>query len=199
MRDWRCFGVRFFGVLLVCTAVLWPLSGQAADYLANGRLALQRGELKTAQIQLLNAVKADPQNAEARYLLARVEFDLGDAVAAEGEVRAARDRGYDAHKTFQLLTQAMLAQAKYQAMLDEFKPSGKDNQLELRDPRRPRHCRSGSEQCRRRREGIRGVGSARADLGAGAAGRRQAGGHPARRGSRRAEGRCGARDPAEIG
>jgi putative PEP-CTERM system TPR-repeat lipoprotein len=130
MRCRRFFGVRFVGVLAVCTAAIWPLSGQAADYLANGRLALQKGDLRAAQVQLLNAVKADPQNAEARYLLARVEFNLGDPVAAEGEVRAARDRGYDAHKALALLSQAMLAQAKFQPMLDEFKPSGKDNQLD---------------------------------------------------------------------
>ena len=107
---------RFFGVLAVATVAIWPLSGHAADYLANARLALQKGDLKQAQIQLLNAVKSDPQNAEARFLLARVQFDLGDPVAAEREVRGARERGYDAHKTLALLSQAMLAQSKFQAM-----------------------------------------------------------------------------------
>jgi cellulose synthase operon protein C len=121
---------RFLGVLAVCAAAAWPLSGQAADYLANARLALQKGDLRAAQVQLLNAVKADPQNAEARFLLARVQFDLGDAVAAEQEVRSARDRGYDPHKTLALLSQAMLQQSKFQAMLDEFKPDGKDKQLD---------------------------------------------------------------------
>jgi Tfp pilus assembly protein PilF len=121
---------RFLGVLAVATIAIWPLSGHAADYLANARLALQKGDLKAAQLQLLNAVKADPQNAEARFLLARVQFDLGDPVAAEREVRGARERGYDAHKTLALLSQSMLAQSKFQAMLDEFKPDGKDNQLD---------------------------------------------------------------------
>jgi putative PEP-CTERM system TPR-repeat lipoprotein len=121
---------RFLGVLAVATIAIWPLSGHAADYLANARLALQKGDLRAAQLQLLNAVKADPQNAEARFLLARVQFDLGDPVAAEREVRGARDRGYDPHKTLALLSQSMLAQSKFQAMLDEFKPTGKDNQLD---------------------------------------------------------------------
>jgi len=121
---------RFLGVLAVAALAIWPLGVQAADYLANARLALGKGDLKAAQIQLLNARKADPQNAQVRFLLAQVEFDLGDAVAAEGEVRAARERGYDAHKTLALLSQAMLAQSEFQAMLDEFKTSGKDNQLD---------------------------------------------------------------------
>lgn len=121
---------RFFGILTVCMVAAWPLSGHAADYLANARLALQKGDLRAAQVQLLNAVKADPQNAEAQFLLARVQFDLGDPVAAEREVRSARERGYDPHKTLALLSQAMLAQSKFQAILDEFKPDGKDKQLD---------------------------------------------------------------------
>jgi cellulose synthase operon protein C len=120
---------RFLGVIAVAALAAWPLGAQATDFLANARLALEKGDLKAAQIQLLNAVKADPQNAETRFLLARVEFDLGDPVAAEREARNARDRGYDPHKTLALLSQAMLAQSKFQAMLDEFKPSSKDPQL----------------------------------------------------------------------
>ncbi len=125
--------MRFTGpmrLLALVVTLAWPLAGHAADYLANARLALQKGDLKAAQIQLLNAVKSDPQDAETRFLLARVEFDLGDPVAAEKEVRNARDRGYDAHKSLALLSQTMLAQAKFQAMLDEFKTTGKDNQLD---------------------------------------------------------------------
>ena len=121
---------RFLGVLAVAALAIWPLGVHAADYLANARLAFAKGDLKAAQIQLLNAVKADPQNAQARFLLAQVEFDLGDAVAAEREVRAARERGYDAHKILALLSESMIAQSKFQAMLDEFKTSGKDNQLD---------------------------------------------------------------------
>jgi putative PEP-CTERM system TPR-repeat lipoprotein len=120
---------RFLAVLAVATLAIWPLGAQATDFLANARLALQKGDLKAAQLQLLNAVKSDPQNAEIRFLLARVELDLGDPVAAEREVRSAQERGYDAHKTLALLSQAMLAQQKFQAMLDEFKTTGKDNQL----------------------------------------------------------------------
>ncbi len=121
---------HFLGVLAVAALAIWPLGAHAADYLANARLAFAKGDLKAAQIQLLNAVKADPQDAQARFLLAQVEFDLGDPVAAEREVRAARERGYDAHKTLALLSQAMIAQSKYDAMLAEFKTTGKDNQLD---------------------------------------------------------------------
>ena len=63
--------------------------------LADARKALQKGDLRAAQIYLRNAVRSDPQNAEAHFWLARVSLELGDAVASEREVRAARDRGFE--------------------------------------------------------------------------------------------------------
>ena len=56
---------------------------------------MQKGDLKAAQIDLRNAVRSDPQNAEAHYWLGRVSLELGDPVAAEREASAARDRGFD--------------------------------------------------------------------------------------------------------
>ncbi len=130
MRYSRFLGILPVAAIAIAAIAFAPLGAHAADYLANARLALQKGDLRAAQVQLLNAVKADPQNAETRFLLARVEFDLGDPVAAEREVRNARERGYDPHKTLALLSQAMLAQSKFQEMLNEFKPTGKDKQLD---------------------------------------------------------------------
>ena len=46
---------------------------------------MKKGDLKSAQIDLRNAVRNDPQNAEAHYWLGRVAFELGDPVAAERE------------------------------------------------------------------------------------------------------------------
>ena len=43
-----------------------------ADDLADARKALQKGDLRAAQINLRNAVRSDPQNAEAHYWLGKV-------------------------------------------------------------------------------------------------------------------------------
>jgi putative PEP-CTERM system TPR-repeat lipoprotein len=107
----------------------WPITAHA-DYLSNAREALKKGDLKSAQIDLRNAVRSDPQNAEAHFWLGKVAIELGDPIAAEREATAARDRGFDPNQSVPLLAQAMLAQGKYDQMLQTLRPEGKDAQLD---------------------------------------------------------------------
>jgi putative PEP-CTERM system TPR-repeat lipoprotein len=109
--------------------VAWPVVAHA-DYLSNAHASLKKGDLKSAQIDLRNAVRNDPQNAEAHYWLGRVAFELGDPVAAEREAVAARDRGFDPHQTVPLLAQALLTQNKFDDLLERLKPEGKDPLLD---------------------------------------------------------------------
>jgi putative PEP-CTERM system TPR-repeat lipoprotein len=98
--------------------------------LADARQALRKGDLRVAQIDLRNAVRSDPDNAEAHYWLAKVSLDLGDPVAAEREVRAASERGFDSHQTVPLLAQTLLAQDKPKDLLNELKATGQDSMLD---------------------------------------------------------------------
>src|ERR1700688_2548146 len=107
----------------------FPIAAHA-DYLSTAKASLKKGDLKSAQIDLRNAVRNDPQNAEAHFLLGKVSIELGDPVAAEREAEAARQRGYDPHQTVPLLSQALLAQAKFQKLIDDLKPEGKDPTLD---------------------------------------------------------------------
>lgn len=117
-------------VLLSAWIAVWPLAAHAADYLSKAHDALKKGDLRTAQIDLRNAVRADPQNAEAHYYLGQVSFELGDPVAAEHEAAQAQDRGFDPHLTVRLLAQALMAQAKFDDLLTRLKPGGKDANLD---------------------------------------------------------------------
>ena len=108
----------------------FPIAAHAADYLATAKASLKKGDLKSAQIDLRNAVRNDPQNAEAHYWLGRVTFELGDPVASEREAIAARERGFDPHQTVPLLSQALLAQNKFEELLTTLKPEGKDPLLD---------------------------------------------------------------------
>ncbi|HEY1412387.1 MAG TPA: tetratricopeptide repeat protein, partial [Rhodopila sp.] len=107
----------------------FPIAAHA-DYLSSAQASLKKGDLKSAQIDLRNAVRSDPQNAAAHYWLGRVSFELGDPVASEREAAAARDRGFDPHQAVPLLAQALLAQNKFQDLLDKLKPDGKDPLLD---------------------------------------------------------------------
>ena len=107
----------------------YPLAAHA-DYMSNARASMRKGDLKSAQIDLRNAIRNDPQNAEAHFLLGRVSIELGDPVAAEREAEAARQRGFDPRQTIPLLTQALLGQQKYQKLLDDLKPDGRDPNLD---------------------------------------------------------------------
>jgi len=107
----------------------WPIAAHA-DYMSNARDSLKKGDLKAAQIDLRNAVRNDPQNAEAHFLLGRVAIELGDPVAAEREATAALERGYDAHQADPLLAQALLSQNKNNELLEKLKPQGKDGSLD---------------------------------------------------------------------
>ncbi|HEX4365324.1 MAG TPA: XrtA/PEP-CTERM system TPR-repeat protein PrsT [Rhodopila sp.] len=107
----------------------FPIAAHA-DYLSTAQASLKKGDLKSAQIDLRNAVRSDPQNAAAHYWLGRVSFELGDPVASQREAEAARDRGFDPHQAVPLLAQALLAQSKFQDLLDKLKPDGKDPLLD---------------------------------------------------------------------
>ena len=107
----------------------FPIAAHA-DYLSNAKVFVQKGDLRAAQIDLRNAVRNDPQNAEAHFWLGRVTFELGDPVASEREAIAARDRGFDARQTVPLLSQALLAQSKFADLLAILKPEGKDAALD---------------------------------------------------------------------
>jgi putative PEP-CTERM system TPR-repeat lipoprotein len=121
---------RHLGWLLICVWVGVLPATARADSLADARKSMQKGDMRAAQIDLRNAVRSDPQNAEAHYWLSKVTLELGDAVAAEREARAARDRGFDPHQAVPLLAQAMLAQEKYKDLLSELQPTGKDAALD---------------------------------------------------------------------
>lgn len=123
------FGPHLRAAGLAAMLALLPVAAHA-DNLSNARAALKKGDLRAAQIELRNAIRNDPQNAEAHYLLGRVSIELGDPVAAERSAASARDRGYDPAQAVPLLAQAMLAQNKFDALLEALKPEGKNSSLD---------------------------------------------------------------------
>ncbi|HZX28859.1 MAG TPA: XrtA/PEP-CTERM system TPR-repeat protein PrsT, partial [Telluria sp.] len=99
---------------------------------AQARQYAQRGEYKSAVIQLKNVLQREPRNAGARQQLGATYLDQGDAVSAEKELQRALDLGAPAAQVRPLLGKALLRQGKYQAVLDGFAADAEPDNLCLR-------------------------------------------------------------------
>jgi len=90
--------------------LLAACSGQQGTAYERGAAAFEAGDIRTARVELLNALQADPNDKAARVLQARVALALGDGVAAESEVARARQAGVPAAETAHLVAHARLLQ-----------------------------------------------------------------------------------------
>ena len=77
------------------------------EFLDNARQRLAQGDVRAAIIQLRNALQADPTNLDARQSLGQLYLQVGEAEAAEKELRRAH-AGQPSDATEMLLGQALL-------------------------------------------------------------------------------------------
>ena len=104
--------------LLLALALLAACSGGGSHY-ERGLAAFEAGDLRTARVELMNALQSDPGNGTARVMQARVLLALGDGVAAESEIARARRSGAAAEETRHLFAHARLLQGDAQGALNE--------------------------------------------------------------------------------
>src|SRR5262249_54965936 len=123
MRRFSC--VLAFGLALLgaCPDGFAADSKKSESYLGEARKSLDKNDVKTALIQLKNAVQADPDNAVARFELGRLQLRLGDYLSAEKELLAARDRNHPEAEVAIPLAETYLRQQKYDLLLREI-PEG---------------------------------------------------------------------------
>ncbi|HEY0490244.1 MAG TPA: XrtA/PEP-CTERM system TPR-repeat protein PrsT [Telluria sp.] len=86
---------------------------------AEAKQFIQKGDTKSAVIQLKNALLKNPSDVEARLTLGALYNDTGDAVSAEKEFRKAAELGATPDKTVPGLANALFAQGQFQKVLDE--------------------------------------------------------------------------------
>lgn len=112
---------RQLAVVLPLTSFLVGCSGESAEqFLANAKKDLAGNERSAAVVQLKNALQKNPALGEARLLLGETLLSLGDARGAEIELRKARDAGQPSDKVVPALARALLAQNKFNQVLQEF-------------------------------------------------------------------------------
>ena len=116
------------GSALVAVAVVaaggWYVYGRGGNPLDNARSLLAKGDARGAVIELRNAVKADPTNAEAHFRLGEMQQQGGDSIAAEKELKLARELNYNPALVTPLLGQSYLAQRRFQDLLTDVPAEG---------------------------------------------------------------------------
>jgi tetratricopeptide (TPR) repeat protein len=122
---------RAFAYLTILSALTALAGGAAfADGAADSRAAAARarsalaaGDPRTARVELLNAIKADPGNGAAHLLQGQVYLRLGHGIAAEAEIAHARTTGIDIGATRHLMAEALLLQGASRRALAEVDPA----------------------------------------------------------------------------
>lgn len=85
----------------------------------NRALGFERaGDYRSARVEVLNAVRADPDWAAAHILQARVAIALNDAIGAGEAIEAAREAGADADSLRALAAHAAILRGAPQAALE---------------------------------------------------------------------------------
>lgn len=80
------------------------------EHIAKANDYFVSGELQSASIELANALQQEPDNVDARWLLARVSLAQGDAARAERDARRAMEQGIAQGEARLLLVRAILLQ-----------------------------------------------------------------------------------------
>ena len=109
--------VRWLAVPLA--AVLLASCSAGGTAYERGLAAFEAGDMRTARVELLNALQGNPDDGAARLLRARVELALGDGVAAEAEIARARQSGVAVAETRHLFAHARLLQGDARGALAE--------------------------------------------------------------------------------
>jgi len=104
---------------VLALALLAACSGGTGSPYERGLAAFEAGDIRTARVELLNALQSNPDDKAARVLQARVQLALGDGVAAESEIVRARQAGVPADQLAHLLAHAKLLQGDARAALAE--------------------------------------------------------------------------------
>jgi putative PEP-CTERM system TPR-repeat lipoprotein len=110
-------------VLCFLTAVVLALAGcggkDAASYIASAKNYMAKADYKSATIEIKNALQKDPDNKDARTMLAKALLETGNPAGAETEIRKATSLGAPADEAYPLLARALAGQREFKKLTTE--------------------------------------------------------------------------------
>jgi putative PEP-CTERM system TPR-repeat lipoprotein len=95
---------------------------ETAKLIEQAKQALSQNHPDVAAIFLRNALAAEPENADVRVQLGTALFRSGDLVAAERELRTAREKGAPDASVLPILFGVMIARSEDEQLLAQFPP-----------------------------------------------------------------------------
>ncbi|WP_299616411.1 XrtA/PEP-CTERM system TPR-repeat protein PrsT [Pelagibius sp.] len=105
--------------LLAAALILGPMPAWSTSFLERAQQYYEEGDLASAAVELKNALQREPDNAEARFLLGKVLWQLNDVSAAEKELQRAEELGYGGEELNLLLAQTRLKLRRFQDVVSE--------------------------------------------------------------------------------
>jgi Tfp pilus assembly protein PilF len=99
-------------------------------HLARAEKLMGANDYRQAVVELKNVLQKEPQNARAHWRMAEASLQLGDAQAAERELKLARRAGFAERDSGDLEARILLARQQYQAVLAALET----NSLALNEP-----------------------------------------------------------------
>ena len=107
------------GILLAALAAAGCSRNDAASYVASAQAYVGKSDYRAAAIEAKNALQKDPDNGEARLILANALLVQGDAVGAEAEVRKAIDLHQPDDRTYPMLARTLVIQGQFDKLASE--------------------------------------------------------------------------------
>lgn len=120
---WRVRCAIALPVIIFGSAVLLTGCGKTdlsdAEHVQRAKDYQDKRDIKASVIELKSALKQNPDNPEARWLLGRIYLDMENGAAAEKELTRARALGVDPAAIVAPLGRALLLQGKAEQVLTE--------------------------------------------------------------------------------
>ncbi len=118
----RCLALSV--CFLIAPAVLIGCADEKPDTLVkSAKSYIEKGDNKSAVIQLKSALQKDPGSGEARFLLGRTLFEVGDVVSAKIELRKASELKYPDAAVLPVLARTLLLEGRYQKIVESYSSS----------------------------------------------------------------------------